>query len=109
MTVAQLLVELTSEMERGNIAEAALHDPSFHLDGFCDYASHRVYVNPRPAVVETLLHELTHRRWPHWSERRVLRESRRVLSTMSHADVDRWYRAYQLAARRHKHPKRITE
>jgi hypothetical protein len=109
VTPAELLDELSAEMRRGNVSEAELLDPFYHLDGFCDYGTRRVYVNPRPSVVETLLHELTHRRWPAWSERRVYRESRRVLATMSHADVAKWYRAYQAAVRRHKRPKRIVD
>jgi hypothetical protein len=101
--------ELEAEFKRGNIAEADLRDPAFHLDGFCDHGTKRVYVNPRPAVIETLIHELTHRRWPAWSERRVLRESRRVLAKMSDAEVADWYRKYQRAVKRHRRPKRITE
>ena len=101
--------ELHEELQRGQITEADLRDPAMHLDGFCDYGSDRVYVNPKPSVVETLLHELIHRRHKRWGEPRVDREAKRLLSQMSHADVARWYRRYQAIARKRQRPMRIED
>jgi len=103
------LAELVEELAKGNITEADLRDPTHHLDGFCDYSSRRVYVNPRPGVVETLVHELIHRRYPRWSERRVDREAKGILGHMTPAEVDQWYRAYQEIKRTRKRPKAVSE
>lgn len=91
----------------GKVTEARLHDPAMHLDGFCNYASGRITVNPEPAVVETLLHELIHRKCPQWAERRVDREAKRLLRTMSHTSVSKWYRRYSAIVRRRKSPVRV--
>ena len=103
------LAELADELGKGAITEADLRDPTHHLDGFCDYSSRRVYVNPRPAVVETLIHELLHRRFPRWSERRVDREAKLVIGHMTPAEVDGWYRQYQAIKRTRKRPKAVDE
>lgn len=103
------LEEVWDEMGKGAITEAALHDATNHLDGLCDYGSQRVYVNPKPSTVETLLHELIHRRWPRWGERRVDYEAKRLLSMMSHAEVAKWYRRYQIVARKRKSPRVVED
>lgn len=103
------LADLADELTKGNITEADLRDPTHHLDGFCDYGSRRVYVNPRPSVVETLCHELIHRRFPRWGERRVDAEAKRILAHMTPAEVDQWYRAYQVIKRTRKRPKAVSE
>lgn len=107
--MALTIEDLVEEFDRGSITEADLRDPLMHLDGFCDFASNRVYVNPKPAVVETLLHELIHRRHKRWSEARVDREAKRLLCQMTHADVARWYRKYQAVARKRQRPMKIED
>lgn len=102
------LEEVWEELQKGSITEADLRDPTCHLDGLCDYNTQRVYVNPQPSVVETLLHELIHRRHRRWSERRVDFEAKRLLSMMTHAEVAKWYRKYQAVARKRKSPRVIT-
>ena len=101
------LEEVWAELQKGAITEAALHDPLMHVDGLCDYGSQRVYVNPKPSLVETLLHELIHRRWPRWGEKRVDTEAKRLLCEMSNAEVAKWYRAFQRTARKRKSPRVI--
>ena len=67
------LDDLMDELNRGRVYECSLHDPFFHLDGL--QQGEQVFVDPRPAVLETVLHELLHRRKPRWGERRVRQES----------------------------------
>lgn len=93
------LEELEEEIAKGRLVEARLRDPNFHLDGLCDHGSQIIYIDPRPAIVLTLLHELCHRRWPSWSERRVERESSRLVAGMDHAEICKWFRLYQRAKR----------
>ena len=100
---ADTLAELWSELDRGRIIEATIRASDAHVDGLCIFPD-AIYVNPAPAIVLTLLHELMHRRYPAWSERRVDRESRRMMGHLTHADLQRWYRAYQRAMRTRKRP-----
>jgi len=86
------LDDMLEELARGNIFECSLRDPKFRLDGLQD--GERVYIDPRPAIIETLIHELIHRRKRAWSERRVTREARRLLSTMHDQDLARWWARY---------------
>ena len=99
MTQAERLAELREELAKGRVVEAKLRDPNFHLDGLCDYGSEIIYIDPRPSIVLTLLHELLHRRWPSWGERRVDRESKRLFAAFTHAELSLWYRAYLKAKR----------
>ena len=59
-----LRAELREELSRGRIVETSLREDGFILDGLCDHGNQTVYIDPAPAVVETLIHELMHRRWP---------------------------------------------
>lgn len=92
------LDDLWDELQRGKVYECSLRDPRWHLDGFKD--GECVYIDPRPAVLETLLHELTHRRHPRWGERRVTTEARRMVGRMTEQDKARWWRAYQRIKRK---------
>ena len=87
------LEDLHHDLTRGRIYECTLRDPKWRLDGL--QSGENIYIDPRPAILETLFHELTHRLRPRWSERRVRDESRRLLSRMDEADIARWWRAYQ--------------
>ena len=100
--------EIRDEFAKGAITEADLRERGWHLDGFYNGSGH-VFVNPRPSIVETLLHELIHRRWPSWREKRVDSEAKRLLSEMNHAEVAQWYQAYQKAARKRKTPRKIED
>ena len=92
------LEDLYEELQRGRIFECSLRDPKFRLDGL--QHGDAIYIDPRPAILETLCHELLHRRKPRWSERRVTQESRRILSKMSDADIAVWWTRYQRIKRK---------
>ena len=107
MTAAERLSELWEELGKGRVVEARLRDPNFHLDGLVDYGSNIIYIDPRPAIVLALVHELLHRRWPSWSERRVDRESRKLVAAFSNAEITRWYRGYLNAKRVRRSPVQV--
>lgn len=88
-----MLEDLFDELKRGKVYETRLRDPRWQLDGLQDGES--IYIDPRPAILETLLHELMHRRFPRWGERRVTVEARRLVLRMSEPDKARWWRAYR--------------
>lgn len=106
MTNAEILKELRHECAIGRITEASLIAPEEHLDGLTDGT--RVYVDPRPAIVETLLHELLHRRFRAWSERRVDRQAKALLSGLSTRQLNDWYRRYKSVAKRAGRAKRVS-
>jgi hypothetical protein len=93
-----LVEELYAELERGRIYEATLRDPQFHLDGLSD--GENIYIDPRPAILETLVHELLHRRYRRWGERRVTVEARRVIGKMDEQTMRRWWASYRRLAKK---------
>lgn len=99
------LTDLRDELRRGNVTEADLRDPSEHLLGLCQ-PSGQIYISPKAATCEVILHELIHRRHPRWREARVEREARYVFRHMSDEDRASLYRLYRRKAR--TAPKPIT-
>lgn len=103
-TEAELLEDLAEELRRGRIVEARLDDPDYHLHGLCDHDRQVIVVDPVPATVATLLHELIHRRFPSWSEGRVKREEQRLIAWMDRGELARWWRRYARAKRVRRRP-----
>lgn len=101
-SVKARLAVLADELRRGQIVEARLRQPGYIVHGLCDRATGDILIDPAPATVSTLLHELLHRRYPDWPERRVRAEERRLLRAMSDADIARWYRAYSRRKRQRR-------
>ena len=92
-TFEQLLAELRTELKRGNIVEAPLRSKGWHVDGL-SYGD-TVYVDPAPSIAEIILHELLHRRFPRWGEKRVDTTARRLLRSMNSRQAAWWSREYQ--------------
>jgi len=95
---ADWLDDLWDELHRGRVFECSLRSDTWQHDGLLDGES--IYVDPRPAILETLLHELLHRRKPRWGERRVTREAKLLVLQMDEATKMRWWRAYQRIKRK---------
>lgn len=97
-----LIEALTEEFARGKIFEARLNSVGkrAHLYGIYDPDRDEIVIDPRRAIVETLIHELLHRRFPHWSERRVRQTERRIMAEMALEDVWTWYRRYRRSAKK---------
>lgn len=95
MTDAELLDDLFDELLRGKVYECTLRSSieGEMLNGLQD--KEYVYIDPRPAILETLLHELLHRRKPRLSERTVDATAKRLLLCMDPATLQRWWRKYQ--------------
>jgi hypothetical protein len=94
------LEDLWAEMEKGDIYECSLHDPNvkWQIDGLQD--GKRIYIDPRPAVLETLIHELLHRLKPTWSERTVEIAARNMAVRMDKRTKARWFLAYNRIKRK---------
>lgn len=98
------LAILADELRRGRIREARLREPGYIVHGVCDASTGVIVIDPAPATVSTLLHELLHRRYPDWSERRVAREERQLMRALSDQDLAWWYAQYLRRRRRQRRP-----
>jgi IS5 family transposase len=100
VTIADLamLDDLWDELQRGKVYECSLRADRMILDGLQD--GEYIYVDPRPAVLETLVHELLHRRKPRLSERTVGIRARNLVVKMDDTTKARWWRAYQRIKRK---------
>jgi hypothetical protein len=100
---ATILSELAHEMDRGLIYEATLvTDDGSQLEGLCNPDNQHITIDPKVSIVAVLFHELIHRRYPSWSERRVRSEEKKALLMLSKSDVQTWYRRYKRAVRKRR-------
>ena len=98
-----LIDDLTEEFENGRIYEATIiTDDGWHLWGLYDPDKGSVTIDPRVPIVSTLLHELIHRRYPEWSEKKVRRAENRAMRQLSPEAVRAWYRRYRRAVRKRR-------
>ena len=102
--IADVLAELEETLAVVRVRETRLVAVDEHVHGICDYGSHTLHIDPRPAILDTLLHEALHHRYPSWSERRVSNEAARLVCGMSTTDMRRWWRIYQRAKRVSRRP-----
>lgn len=100
----ELMAALRSEFANGKVFQAEIHSDGELVEGLYEPSSGAVYVDPVPNVVDTLLHELLHRRYPRWGEARVSKTSHQLVSAMSDEERRLWYRAYQRVAKKVKRP-----
>lgn len=96
------LDDLFAELQQGRVYECALRDEDWHLDGLTDMGTGAVYIDPRPAILDTLLHELLHRHKPWWSETAVRRHTATLMKSLREDDLRRWWRAYKRIKRAHR-------
>jgi hypothetical protein len=108
MTIADLalLDDLMDELRRGKVYECSLRSQGWQLDGLQD--GENVYIDPRPAILETLLHELLHRRRPRLGERAVTVTARNLAVRMDEQTKSRWWKAYSRVKRRRR-PLEVNE
>lgn len=99
--------ELTAEFKRGGITEAPLAAYGEHVEGVCEGQS--IVINPAPAVVDVLFHELLHRRYPRWNEERVRRTTARMVYYMDAKEIRAWFHRYQRAKRTKQRTVRLED
>jgi hypothetical protein len=101
LTADELLAALNDEFNRGQIYEGMIPKGKHEfVMGICESALGPIVIDSRSVVVELLLHELLHRRFWKWGERRVQRKAETLLASMSHDDIRRWHRKFKRVARR---------
>ncbi len=92
---AKLLAIVGAEFRKGLIYERPIPDDGHVWDAFVDHQSGKIVIDPVQWLTETLIHELLHRRFPRWGERRVSETARRLMQWMPEEERRSWYRAYQ--------------
>lgn len=96
-----LKAEVWAELKAGKgVCEAYLSDASgkTYVHGVC-LPDGTVYVNPVPSTVDSAVHELIHRLRPRYGEKRVRAETRRLMRSLTDAEMQRWFRQYTKAAK----------
>jgi hypothetical protein len=86
------LDDLYTELKHGHVYECSIRDPDGHLYGL--QSGRDVFIDPRTSILIVLLHELLHRRFKRWGEKRVDAEALRLLLAMDEKTKRRWWRAY---------------
>lgn len=107
-TFNALMAELADEFSKGKVFQAEIHSEGEVIEGLYEPSSGAVYVDPVPNVVDTLLHELLHRRYPRWGERRVSDTAHRLVTAMSDEERRVWYRRYKKAAKARRRPVKVV-
>lgn len=98
------LDDLYDELQRGKVYECSVRTTQFRasgrpwqFDGLQE--GENIYIDPRPAILETLIHELLHRRYPRLGERSVTRIAQKLTLGMDEATKRRWWAAYRRVRR----------
>ena len=98
LTEEEMLQELDDEMKRGRMFEASLRSEKWVLHGLQD--GQDIFVDPRAAIIETVIHELIHRRQPRLSEQTVDKTAKRLIGALDEAGKWKWWNAWQKAKRK---------
>jgi hypothetical protein len=80
------LDEVYEEINRGDIYEQPIVEQKpvrRSIYGYCHDKTGVVTINPQLSVLDTLIHELFHRRHPSWSERYVKAQTTRLIRSLT--------------------------
>lgn len=89
------LDEIRAELRKGRIYEAAISEAGLHISGVC-HSDGKIVVNKySPELADTIAHELIHRMHPRWGEKRVHRETARLIRGMTETEVAALIKAYR--------------
>jgi hypothetical protein len=89
-----LLLRVLAELGAGRIREAYIPSTreSF-VDG--EIEGRAITINPVPEIVDTIIHELLHRLYPHWSEGYIKNRTSYLMKRMTDEEVQLLYDEYQ--------------
>lgn len=89
------MAEVWGALGTAPVTEAYITAPGFIVDGYVNLATRTITINPAPAIVDTVIHELLHWRYPQWSENYVRRTTSFLRNRMSDAEIQSFYWAYR--------------
>jgi hypothetical protein len=88
-----LLEDLWNNFQEGHVYECNLRSDTLQVDGLQE--GKNIYIDPRPAILETLLHELLHRVKPRWGEKKVAKRAKLLKAQMDETAKRQWWLAYR--------------
>lgn len=94
------LADLWADMGQWRVVDASLHNPRRPLKGMCDYQTGTIVVDLSHDGVDTLIHELVHLRHPRYGEKRVLKETARLMKQMDDAERAKWWARFKRHAKK---------
>ena len=106
LTDQEQLTELELELQRGRCYEASLRSETLVVQGLQE--GEDIFVDPRPAIVEVVLHELIHRRYPRLTEQTVERLAKRLVGHLDEIGKWKWYKNYTRVKKKRK-PVDVTD
>uniref|UniRef100_A0A6M3J6X0 Uncharacterized protein n=1 Tax=viral metagenome TaxID=1070528 RepID=A0A6M3J6X0_9ZZZZ len=95
-----LLVRVCVELGRGRIREDWIIDGKQFVDGYIEGGT--ITVNPVPATVDTVIHEILHRLNPEWKEPYVRNRTTYIMRRMSDGEIRAFYDEYRAAVTRQR-------
>lgn len=100
---------ILDEFAKGRISEAHIvpKAPGVRegISGWTNF--HEIVINPIPDVVDTLVHELLHRRYPKWKEPYVVARTTEICRAMTHDERHTLYKLYQKVKRQRVRRKKV--
>jgi hypothetical protein len=93
LTAEEQLSELEDELARGKVYEASLRSTKWVMHGL--QQGEDVFVDVRSLILETLWHELIHRRKPQLSERTVDQAAKQLIAHVNESEKQRWWKSYR--------------
>jgi len=108
---AALLLAVTDEMKRGRITEMHLDEGEDRSvwHGVCERPHGHIYVDPVPDTLDTAVHELLHRMFPRWGEKRVLKTATSLVFGLSGAERRKLFALYTKVAKKRKGVRKVDE
>ena len=85
------------ELSKGRVEERPIVEQTPHrrqIYGYCHDRTGDIAINPVPSMLDTLIHELFHRRFPHWSERYVKQQTTLLIRSLSPEEQQDLYDRY---------------
>lgn len=91
------LEEIKEQLSLSKVEERPLCERNPKIKPIRGYSSGNgtVVVNPIPDILDTLIHELLHERYPKWSERYIKSETTRLVRSLTHEEQTALYKEYQ--------------
>jgi len=99
-----MLVRVMAELGAARFTEEWIEDKHIFVNGYTE--GKHIWINPAPAVVHTVIHEILHKLKPAWPEAYVEGMATRLLRQLTDREVWAMYLEYHRRVRRPKRRRR---
>jgi len=100
------MVRLWAALGSARFTEDWIDDTTHFVDGYTEGRGH-IWINPAPAMADTIIHELLHTMQPAWSEAYVRRTTTYLLRRMTDAEIRQFYEEYLTRRKRRTRRKKV--